>query len=73
MMLMDLLEYLMYDTYVVLYDMNGEEVERFDGKDSLSGDYDYCEVMNVYTQVLTTHYGSKEPFIVIDIETGKEE
>ena len=68
MTLYELLELLLDGTNVVLEDEDGIELERYDGRDSLSGDYDYCTITNVCTDIRTTSYGDKEPFITITIE-----
>lgn len=49
MTLYDLIQYVNDSTFVILYSAStGEVIEKYDGKDSLSGDYDDYEVTDIF-------------------------
>lgn len=64
MKLADLTYLLLDSTYVIIEDTDGTELERYDGWDSLSGDYDDYEVLNICVDIRGT-----DPYLTVTIET----
>jgi len=48
MRLGDILEIINDSACVIVYDANGDEVDRYDGKESISDALNECEVLDMY-------------------------